>query len=100
MASTTTTTMFVAVEVMTTGVVIAVEGNLAAIESFTIRTPDGEDLTLVPAPDLLFDGVAPISHVRDHFVSGAPVTVTFLTVEDGFPTVIAIGDADGGSHDH
>jgi len=96
-----TTTTAVPVEETVTGVVIAVEGNLAGIDSFVIRLPDGSDLELSPTEGLLFDGVAPLSHVRDHLVSGNPVTVTYVDASEGLPTVHAIGDASGDTHsDH
>ena len=82
------------VEETVTGVVIAVEGNLAGIDSFVIRLPDGSDLTLVPIEGLLFDGVAPLSHVRDHLVSGNPVSVKYLTSSEGQPIATAVGDAE------
>ena len=79
---------------------IAVEGNLTGIDSFVIRLPDGSDLTLVPTDDLLFDDVGPLSHVRDHMVSGNPIYVTYLASSEGQPIVHAIGDATGDTHDH
>ena len=50
--------------------------------------------------DLLFDGVGPLSHVRDHLVSGNPIYATYLTSSEGQPIVHAIGDATGDTHDH
>jgi hypothetical protein len=94
------TTTFVPVEATITGVVIAVEGNLAEIESLVVRLEDGSDLALVPAAGLLFDGVSPISHVRDHLVSGSPVRITYRTSAAGPGTAIEIGDAGGGEHGH
>jgi hypothetical protein len=96
-----TTTTAAPVEETVTGVVIAVEGNLAGIDSFVIRLPDGSDLALAPTEGLLFDGAGPLSHVRDHLVSGNPVTVTYVDASEGLPTVHAIGDASGDTHsDH
>jgi hypothetical protein len=95
-----TTTAPIPIEETVTGVVIAVEGNLTGIDSFVIRLPDGSDLALVPTNDLLFDGVGPLSHVRDHLVSGNPIYVTYLTSSEGQPIVHAIGDASGDTHDH
>ena len=98
--ATSTTAPFVSVEVTVTGVVIAVEGGLGGIDSFVVRLEDGSDLTLVPVEGLLFDGVGPISHVRDHMISGNPVEVTYETSAVESATAIAIGDAGGGSHEH
>jgi hypothetical protein len=84
-----------------TGVVIAVDGNLTGVASFTIRLEDGSDLHLAPVDGLLFDGTSPISHVRDHLVSGAPVSVTYLPTGGPLFPCTAIGDAggEGTSHD-
>jgi ABC-type amino acid transport substrate-binding protein len=95
----TTTTVDEPVEVTVTGVVIDVVGGLAGIDSFKIRLEDGSDVELTPGEGVLFDDVAPISHLQDHLVSGAPVTATYLTVAEGLPVVIAIGDA-AGTHSH
>lgn len=76
-----------------TGVVIAVDGDLSEINSFSVVMSDGETLELVPAPGLLFDGDEPLSHVRDHMVSGGPVAVEFY--QDGDNLVcVAVGDAE------
>jgi hypothetical protein len=88
------------VEVTITGVVIAVEGTLAGTDSFTIRLEDGSDVVLVPVDGLLFDGASPLSHVRDHLVSGSPVRVTYQTSAAGPATAIEIGDAGGGEHEN
>jgi len=98
-ASSTTTT-FVSAEVTVTGVVIAVEGGLGGIDFFVVRLEDGSDLTLVPVEGLLFDGVGPLSHVRDHLVSGSPVRITYETSAAGSATATAIGDAGGESDEH
>jgi len=75
------------------GVVIAVDGTLAEVSSFTVRLPDGTDATFVPQPGILFDETAPIGHVRDHLVSGAPVLVEYVTLENGELLATAVGDA-------
>jgi hypothetical protein len=80
-------------------VVIDVVGGLAGIDSFTLRLPDGTDLELTPAEDLLFGDAGPISHIRDHLVSGAPVTATYRASSPGLPIVVAVDDA-GGGHSH
>jgi len=98
--TTTSTSSSALVEVTVSGVVLAVEGTLAGTDYFTIRLEDGSDLTLVPVDGLLFDGVSPLSHVRDHLVSGSPVQVTYQTSVAGPGTAIKIGDAGGGEHSH
>ena len=96
--STKPTPQAAVVEASVTGVVIDVVGGLTGIDSFKLRLPDGTDLELMPGDDLLFDDVAPISHLRDHLVSGAPVTATYLEAGEGLPIVVAISDATGGDH--
>lgn len=93
-----TTTEFAPIEVTVTGVVVSVDGTLSATNSFTIRLEDGSDFTLVPIDGLLFDGVSPLSHVRDHLVSGSPVLVTYTNSIEGPFLAIEIGDAGGGEH--
>lgn len=73
------------------GVVIAVDGDLTHVASFTLRTPAGEDLVLVPAPDARFDG-APLSHLIEHLRSGEPVRVVYRTEDDRL-VATRLGDA-------
>jgi len=75
------------------GVVIDVEGTLGAVSSFTVRLSDGTDAIFVPVDGLLFAGTAPIDHVRDHMVSGAPVSVGYTTLADGTLSALEVGDA-------
>jgi len=94
------TTTGASAEVSVIGVVVSVDGTLAGTDSFTVRLEDGSDLTLVPADGLLFDGVSPLSHVRDHLISGSPVQITYRASSEGPVTAIKIGDAGGGEHSH
>ncbi len=100
-AGVATTTRVSAAGVTTTvvGVVIDVEGSLAGIEWFVLRLQDGSDLALVPQPGLLFDGVGPLSHLRDHLVSGSPIRATYTTVPDGLPLAVTTGDSGAGNDD-
>jgi len=75
-----------------TGIVIDVVGDLSTITGVTLLTEDGEQMNFVPAPDALFDG-GPISHIRDHLVSGAPVQFEYRELEDGTLVAIELGDA-------
>ena len=97
---TSMTSAFAPIEMTVTGVVISVDGTLRATNSFTIRLEDGSDLKLVPIDGLLFDGVSPLSHVRDHLVSGSPVLVTYTNTIEGPFLAIEIGDAGGGEPSH
>lgn len=73
------------------GVVVAVDGDLNEIRGFSLLLPDGAVIKLVPQAGLLFDG-GPLSHLRDHLVSGAPVSVVYR-VEDGVAIATNVGDA-------
>jgi len=75
-----------------TGVVIDVQGNLQGTNSFTILIEDGSELVMIPAPGLLFDG-GPLSHLRDHVLSGAKVKVVYTVEDDGTHIAIQVGDA-------
>jgi hypothetical protein len=58
------------------GVVTAIDGDLQRIETFTLRTVEGEDLTFTAAPDATFHG-GPLTHISDHLRSGVPVSVEY-----------------------
>lgn len=73
------------------GVVVAVDGDLSEIRAFSLLLPDGATVELVPQAGLLFDG-GPLSHVRDHLVSGAPIAAEFH-VEAGVAIATSVGDA-------
>ena len=73
------------------GVVVAVDGDLSEVRGFSVLALDGAVLELVPQAGLLFDG-GPLSHLRDHLVSGAPVAVEYH-VEAGVAVATGVGDA-------
>jgi hypothetical protein len=75
----------------TVGVVIAVDGDLSEIRAFSLLLSDGAVIELAPQAGLLFDE-GPLSHVRDHLVSGAPIAVAFH-VEAGVAIATKVGDA-------
>jgi hypothetical protein len=74
------------------GVVIAVDGSLSGIDSFTIRVDDGTDVTFVPEDGALFDS-GPFSHIRDHLTSGTPIRVDYVMLDDGSNLALSAGDA-------
>lgn len=74
------------------GVIIAVDGGLQVINSFTLLTPEGELMTFVPGPDLLFGG-GPLSHLREHLVDGLPVHVVYIVEVDATNVAIEVDDA-------
>ena len=73
------------------GIVLEVEGNLASVESFLLRTDDGELLRVVPAPggDFRF----PLPHLHDHLRTSEPLLVELDRSYDP-PRATAIRDAD------
>ncbi len=73
------------------GVVLEVNGDLTSIESFVVRTDDGEVLEVRPAPD--GDFRFPLPHLRDHLRTSEPILVELdRTVNP--PWATAIRDAD------
>jgi hypothetical protein len=74
------------------GVVIAVDGSLSGIDSFTIRIDDGTDLVFAPGDQALFDN-GPFGHIRDHLTSGTPIRVDYVMLEDGSNRALSAGDA-------
>lgn len=75
-----------------TGVVTAVEGSISAVESFTLRLPDGTDRTFETALDVVLHNAASTAHLRDHLVSGVPVEIRFRELDDGRYVATEIGD--------
>ena len=61
-----------------TGVVIAVDGpSSAEVDTFTLRTTDGQTLDFTVGRLDLSNGGLPAPHLREHLVSGIPITVTY-----------------------
>lgn len=71
------------------GVVIAVEGTLSEVSSFTLLV-EGDELTFEPVPD--GDYPYPLSHLREHLRDGSPIFVTWERV-DGALRALALEDA-------
>jgi len=74
------------------GTVIDVAGDLSTIAHITLLMEDGRQMDFVPAAGTLFDG-GPISHIRDHLISGAPVEFKYRESEDGTLVAVELGDA-------
>lgn len=72
------------------GVVVDVQGDLQTVERFTLLTEEGEQLEFVPGTGLRFDG-GPLSHLRQHMVSGEPVRVRYES-ESGALVVVEVSD--------
>ena len=63
------------IDIVTTGVVIAVDGpNAAQVDRVTIRSNDGALHVLNVGPLDLSNGGLPAPHLREHLVSGEPIT--------------------------
>jgi hypothetical protein len=76
-----------------TGVVIAVTGpNSADVDSFTLRTADGQVIEFTVGRLELIGGGLPAPHLREHLVSGVPITVDY-SVENGQNLAIRYVDA-------
>ncbi len=64
------------------GVVIEVAGDISTVDTFVILGTDGSNHQFTPQPGLLYHG-GPLSHLREHIVTGIPVIVTFATGDNG-----------------
>lgn len=73
------------------GVVLEVNGDLESIESFVLRTDDGEVLEIVPAPD--GDFRFPLAHLYDHLRTSEPLSVGLDRSVDP-PLALSMSDAD------
>lgn len=74
------------------GIVLELQGDLTAVEFFVVMDASGERYTFVPADDLTFHG-GPLSHLRDHVTSGAPVFVVYESSPDGSLVAVEVDDA-------
>ncbi len=91
-ACATSPTTTAAAALIAVGVVIAFEGDLEAVESFTLRLDDGSDITFLPGEDAQFEH-GPMSHIREHLTNGQPVRVVYVVAGDGSNLALAAGDA-------
>lgn len=79
------------------GVVLEVNGDLEGVESFVLRTNDGEVLELVPSPD--GDFRFPLAHLYDHLRTSEPLSVELDRSADP-PLAVSMRDADSSAwHD-
>ena len=58
------------------GIVTEVTGDLSGVESFVVLDSEGDSFKFKPRDGLMVMGQQP-SHLRDHVLSGEPVTVTY-----------------------
>ena len=75
------------------GIVTEVTGDLTAVESLVIMDSDGKSHFFKPSPGLLFYG-GPLTHLRDHVVTGQRVVVTFEADPYGERVAVLIEHAD------
>lgn len=59
-----------------TGVVSEVSGDLTSVSGFVVLLDDGSSHRFTPTDGLLFEG-GPLSHLREHVVTGQAIVVTF-----------------------
>jgi len=77
------------------GIVIDVQGDLIEVDRFTVLTPDGDRLEMVPAPDVRFHDGAPLSHLSEHLRSGDPIEVVYRELDDGTLAAMRVEDVSG-----
>lgn len=70
------------------GIVIAVEGSLQEVTSFTMLV-DGDEVAFVPVEDGDYD--FPLSHLREHQRTGEPILITW-ELEGGTREALAVSD--------
>lgn len=75
------------------GIVTDVTGDLTVVESLVVMDADGRSFFFKSAPGLLLSG-GPLSHLRDHVVTGQRVVVTFEIGADGLRTATLIEHVD------
>lgn len=75
-----------------TGVISEVNGDLATVTTFVVLTEDGSSHRFTPIDGLLFEG-GPLTHLREHVVTGHPVVVTFERGSGGGLIAIRVEDA-------
>lgn len=74
------------------GIVVAVEGTgPASVDTVTVRSNDGEQLTLAIERLDLSNGL-PAAHLREHLASGAPIVAEYI-VEGGRNVLLRYNDA-------
>lgn len=66
--------------------------SVTEVASFTLRTPEGEELIFSVGPLELDGGAFPAGHLREHMALGQPVAVGFV-VQDGDRVASRLVDA-------
>lgn len=77
-----------------TGLVIAANGpDAATVNTFSLRTSDGQTLNFTVGTLDLADGGLPAPHLREHMLGSTPTTV-YYRVENGINVAVRYTDAD------
>ena len=77
-----------------TGVVIDVDGPSAAqVDRFSINTAAGLVLDFIVETLDVSNGGLPAPHLRDHLISGEPITVTYTINDEGQNVALRYVDA-------
>jgi hypothetical protein len=74
------------------GVISEVNGDLTTVTGFVVLDEDGSSHRFTPVDGLLFEG-GPLTHLREHVVTGQRVVVTFEVGAEGELIAIRVGDA-------
>lgn len=77
---------------MLSGVISEVSGDLTTVTGFVVLAEDGSSHRFRPADGLLFEG-GPLTHLREHVVTGQAVVVTFERGPNGELIAIRVEDA-------
>lgn len=73
---------------METGVIISADGPSAAeVERFSLRTADGRVVNFTVGRLDLGNGGLPAPHLREHLLSGEPITVFYYGAEGAYEAV-------------
>ena len=73
------------------GVVSEVNGDLTTVTGFVVLDEDGSSHRFTPVDGLLFEG-GPLTHLREHVVTGQRVVVTFEVGAEGELIAIHVED--------
>lgn len=74
------------------GVVTEVNGDLSSVTGFVVLTDDGASHKFEPQTGLLFSG-GPLSHLREHVVTGQRVVVSFTQGDGGELIAVQVEDS-------
>ena len=71
------------------GVISEVSGDITSVTGFVVLSDDATSHQFTPTPGLVFMG-GPLTHLRDHIISGERVVVSFERGDDGALIAVAI----------